>query len=128
MIINTSLYAIMISKKVDLMGNFTFFRDVFFGLLIFFIFTVPDYLISVPVALPCIQFCAYTILLSLTRVALFVYLLLFYIEKILKKRLYKIQTREANRKFTVVFSCIIDSTFSNCVIFHFRKGQIYRKL
>ena len=67
------------------MGNFTFFRDVFFGLLIFFIFTVPDYLISVPWELPCIQFCAYTILLSLTRVALFVYLLLFYIEKILKK-------------------------------------------
>ncbi len=75
----------MISKKVDLMGNFTLFRDVFFGLLIFFIFAVPDYLISVPWELPCIQFCAYTILLSLTRVALFVYLLLFYIEKILKK-------------------------------------------
>ena len=113
----------MISKKVDLMGNFTFFRDVFFGLLIFFIFTVPDYLISVPVALPCIQFCAYTILLSLLRVVLFVYLLRFYIDKILKNKYIKFKLERPSLHLRWFLAAVLIPLSVIALFFTFIKGK-----
>lgn len=105
------------------MKVFTLFRDAFFGLLIFFIFTLPDYFISIPWSLPCIQFCGYTILLSLTRVTVFVCLLLFYIEKIMKENClkFKLETPTINLRWFLVAILIPLSVVA--LFFTFARGR-----
>lgn len=118
-----SLYAIMMSKKVDFMKVSTLFRDIFFGLLIFFLFTLPDYFISIPWSLPCIQFCGYTILLSLIRVAIFVCLLRFYIEKIMKENCLKFKLEKPTINLRWFLIAILIPLSVVALFFTFARGR-----